>query len=86
MENAPNSTAPLPGDLSFEDALRQLESIVRELESGQVPLDESIATFERGEALRAFCQKRLDEAKSRIEKIAATRDGVPTGTAPLDAG
>lgn len=86
MENAPTSTAPLPGDLSFEDALRQLESIVRELESGQVPLDESIAKFERGEALRAFCQKRLDEAKSRIEKIAATRDGVPTGTAPLDAG
>lgn len=70
---------------NFEDALRQLEAIVRELESGSVPLDDAIAKFEQGEKLRQFCQARLDEAKVRIEKIAAVRDGVPQSTAPFDS-
>jgi exodeoxyribonuclease VII small subunit len=77
-------TAPAAAQ-NFEDALRQLETIVRELESGSVPLDDAIAKFEQGEKLRQFCQTRLDEAKARIEKIAAVRDGVPQSTTPFDS-
>lgn len=77
-------SAPI-GDLSFEDALRALEEVVRRLESGDVPLDESIAQYERGEALRRHCQARLDAAQARIEKIVAGPDGKPSGTVPFDA-
>ncbi len=76
--------API-GDLNFEDALRALEEVVRRLESGDVPLDESIAQYERGEALRRHCQARLDAAQARIEKIVAGPDGKPSGTVPFDA-
>ncbi len=72
-------------ELSFEDALRELENVVRRLESGEVPLDESIDLYERGEALRKACQARLDAAQARIEKIVAGPDGKPTGTVPFDA-
>lgn len=72
-------------DLSFEDALKQLEAIVNELERGDVPLDASIAKFEYGEALRTHCQKRLDEARARIEKITLDRDGRPAGIEPFDS-
>jgi exodeoxyribonuclease VII small subunit len=54
--------------LSFEEALRALESVVRQLESGEVPLDESISLYEKGEKLRAACQARLDAATARIER------------------
>jgi len=70
--------------MSFEDALRALEDVVRRLESGEVPLDESITLYERGEALRKHCQARLDAAQARIEKIVAGPDGKPAGTVPLD--
>jgi exodeoxyribonuclease VII small subunit len=73
-------------DMTFEDALRALEEIVTQLERGDVPLDKSIELYERGEKLRAACQKRLDSAQARIEKIVAGADGSPTGTAPLDGG
>ncbi len=69
-------------DLSFEDALRSLEDVVRRLE---VPLDESITLYERGEALRKHCQARLDAAQARIESIVAGADGKPSGTVPFDA-
>ena len=72
--------------MSFEEALKALEDTVRRLEGGDVPLDESIALYERGEALRRHCQARLDAAQERIEKIVAGPDGKPTGTAPFDAG
>ncbi|MDG6078409.1 exodeoxyribonuclease VII small subunit [Erythrobacter litoralis] len=72
-------------DMSFEDALRALETVVRRLESGDVPLDESIALYERGEELRKACQKRLDAAQARIEKIVQDADGKPTGTVPFDS-
>jgi exodeoxyribonuclease VII small subunit len=72
--------------MSFEDALRALEDIVRRLESGEVPLEESITLYERGEALRRHCQARLDAAQARIEKIVAGPDGKPTGAVPFDAG
>jgi exodeoxyribonuclease VII small subunit len=80
-----DGTAPAIGEMSFEDALRALEDVVRRLESGDVPLDESIALYERGEALRGHCQARLDAAQARIEKIVAGPDGKPSATVPFDA-
>lgn len=77
--------APNLSDMSFEDALRALEDVVRRLESGEVPLDESIALYERGEELRRHCQARLDKAQARIEKIVAGPDGKPASTQPFDA-
>ena len=71
--------------LSFEEALKALEDVVRRLESGEVPLDQSIELYERGEKLRAHCQARLDAAQARIEKIVAGADGKATGTVPFDA-
>jgi exodeoxyribonuclease VII small subunit len=71
--------------MSFEEALRALEEIVRKLESGEVPLDETITLYERGEDLRKHCQARLDAAQARIEKIVTGADGKPTGTQPFDA-
>lgn len=73
-------------ELSFEQALRELEGVVRRLESGDVPLDESIDLYERGEKLRNACQARLDAAQARIEKIVAGVDGKPMGTEPFDPG
>ena len=71
--------------LSFEAALQQLEEIVGKLESGRAPLAESIAIYERGEALKAHCEGLLRTAEARIEKITLSRDGKATGTEPLDA-
>jgi len=71
-------------DMSFEQALDELEKIVGKLESGQAPLQESIAIYERGEALKAHCETLLKTAEARIEKITLTRDGAPAGTEPLD--
>jgi exodeoxyribonuclease VII small subunit len=72
--------------LSFEDALRRLESIVARLESGDASLDESITLYTQGDALRAQCEARLKDAQGRIEKISLGSDGVPKGTQPFDAG
>ena len=71
--------------LSFEAALAQLEEIVGKLESGRAPRAESIAIYERGEALKAHCEALLKTAEARIEKITLSREGKPLGTAPLDA-
>jgi len=70
--------------LSFEDALRALEEVVRKLESGEVALDDSITLYERGEALRTHCQARLDAASARIEKIVAGTDGRAATAQPFD--
>ena len=72
--------------MSFEDALRALEDVVRKLETGEVPLEESIGLYERGEQLRRHCQARLDAAQARIEKIVQGPDGKATGAVPFDAG
>jgi exodeoxyribonuclease VII small subunit len=71
--------------MSFEKALEELELIVGKLESGRAPLAESIAIYERGEALKSHCETLLKTAEARIEKITLSRDGKPTGTEPLDA-
>jgi exodeoxyribonuclease VII small subunit len=73
-------------EMSFEQALKALEDVVRRLETGEVPLEESIDLYERGETLRKHCQARLDAAQARIEKIVAGPDGKATGTEPFDAG
>ncbi|PKB25226.1 exodeoxyribonuclease VII small subunit [Novosphingobium kunmingense] len=77
-------TAADIASLSFEDALRALEDVVRKLESGEVPLDATITLYERGEALRKHCQARLDAAQARIEKIVAGPDGQPAALQPFD--
>ena len=69
------SDAPEIAKMSFEDSLRALEQIVGRLESGDVPLDDSISLYERGEELRRHCQARLDAAQARIEKIVAVPGG-----------
>ena len=73
-------------EMSFEQALKALEDVVRRLEGGEVPLEESIGLYERGEALRRHCQARLDAAQARIDKIVAGPDGRATGAVPFDAG
>lgn len=70
--------------LPFEDALKQLEQIVARLERGDVPLEESIDIYTRGEALKARCDALLKQAEARIEKITLGADGKPTGATPLD--
>ena len=70
--------------LPFERALAELEQIVDQLEKGSVPLEESIAIYERGEALKKHCEGLLKNAEQRIEKITLGADGKPNGTEPLD--
>lgn len=82
MDATSAQAAPI-ADLTFEDALRALEDVVRRLEGGDVPLEESISLYERGEELRRHCQARLDQAQARIESIVAGPDGRAAGTAPF---
>ena len=63
------ATPPDISALTCEQALAELETIVSELESGQAPLERSIGIYERGAALKALCEKRLEEARLRVEKI-----------------
>ncbi len=72
--------------LSFEDALKELETIVDRLEKGDVELEASISIYERGEALRAHCDKLLRSAEARVEKITLDQNGAPSGIEPLDVG
>ena len=72
--------------LSFEEALKELESIVARLESGEASLDESITLYSKGDVLRAQCEARLKDAQARIEKISLGPDGRPAGIEPFDGG
>ncbi|MFC4625150.1 exodeoxyribonuclease VII small subunit [Daeguia caeni] len=71
--------------MSFEEALKQLETIVDALERGDVLLEESIRIYERGEALKQHCDALLKSAEDKVEKIRLGRDGKPVGTEPLDS-
>lgn len=70
--------------MPFEKAIDELESIVRRLEEGKVPLEESVAIYERGEALKNRCQELLRQAEARVEKITLDTNGKPAGSEPLD--
>lgn len=77
---------PAPADIakmSFEDALAELEAIVRDLESGDARLDAAIQSYERGAALKRHCEMKLRDAQMKIEKIVVGPDGAP-GTEPAD--
>ena len=71
------------GEMSFEEALSALETVVGQLEGGQVPLDQSIALYERGDALKKHCEKRLADAELKVQKIVADGSGQTT-TQPFD--
>lgn len=66
--------------LPFEQALKELETIVSKLEQGSVDLEQSIAFYERGEALKKHCEARLRDAEMKIEKIRLSADGQAEGT------
>ena len=72
-------------DLSFEDAMKELETVVGQLERGDVALDQSIALYERGAALKARCEAKLKEAEEKVTKITLGEGGQPNGTTALDA-
>jgi exodeoxyribonuclease VII small subunit len=69
--------------MSFEAAMAELEKVVRDLESGNVELEKSIALYERGAALKAHCEARLKAAEEKVQKITLV-DGQPTGTVPVE--
>ncbi len=72
-------------EMSFERALKELESIVGRLERGDVELEESINIYERGEALKEHCDRLLKLAEAKIEKLTFNSDGSPKGAEPFDA-
>ena len=72
------------GQLSFERAIEELELIVKRLEDGKVPLEESVAIYERGEALKRRCEELLHQAEARVQKITLDAGGNPAGAEPLD--
>lgn len=70
--------------LSFEDAMRELEQVVDKLERGDVPLDQSIALYERGALLKKRCEETLKAAEEKVAAITLDADGMPTGTKPVE--
>jgi exodeoxyribonuclease VII small subunit len=83
-ENTQENTRADVKKLSFERAIEELESIVTRLEGGKVPLEESVAIYERGEALKRRCEELLRQAEARVDKITTDASGQVTGTEPLD--
>ena len=73
-------------NMSFEEAMKELEATVGKLEHGDATLEESIALYEEGAVLKAHCEARLKEAQLRVEKIVVGTDGQAKGTAPADFG
>ena len=80
------SETPEIEGLSFEQALAELEQIVARLESGQAPLEDSIRLYERGAALKAHCETRLEAARLRVEKIVMGAAGGAPGVEPAEFG
>lgn len=70
-------------DMSFEQALKELEGIVAKLERGDAPLEESITIYQRGAALKAHCEGKLKDAQMKVKKIVLDASG-NAGTAPFD--
>jgi len=70
--------------MSFEKALKELESIVGRLERGDVELEESITIYERGEALKDHCDRLLKQAEAKVERLTFSDTGTPSGTEPFE--
>ncbi|MDA9329836.1 exodeoxyribonuclease VII small subunit [Amylibacter sp.] len=72
-------------DMSFEQAMNELENVVTSLEGSQIALDDSIAMYERGAALKAHCEAKLKAAEEKVAKITFSSDGQPGGLTPFDS-
>lgn len=70
--------------MNFEQAMAELEKVVRALESGNVALEESIALYERGAALKAHCEAKLKAAEEKVDQITLGANGQPTGSKPAE--
>lgn len=85
MSDTPTPSPAISTELSFEEALRQLEEIVSVLERGDISLDEAISAYEKGTSLKAHCQKRLEEARLKVEKIdVPASEGAPQSAHSFD--
>ena len=84
MTDTPADPTQGVADLSFEAALKELESIVDWLEHGDAPLEEAIGLYQRGAALKAHCQARLEAARLRVEQIVVGQGGEATRAEPAD--
>ncbi|MBD11437.1 MAG: exodeoxyribonuclease VII small subunit [Roseovarius sp.] len=72
-----------PSEMTFEQAMKELEQVVGRLERGDVALDESITLYERGAKLKKRCEEKLKEAEEKVAAITLDADGQPTGTTPV---
>ena len=72
------------GKMSFEEAMAALEDVVRQLESGNVPLEQSIALYEHGARLKAHCEAKLKDAETKVAQITQGADGQATGADPVE--
>lgn len=70
--------------LSFEEALENLEKIVAQLESGQIKLEDAVKVYEKGIELKKLCEKKLSDAQMTVEKLVINKQGQPTDLEPLD--
>jgi exodeoxyribonuclease VII small subunit len=71
-------------EMSFEDAIRELEQVVTALDRGDVALEDSIKLYERGAALKARCEAKLKEAEEKVAQITLDANGKPTGSTPVE--
>ena len=71
-------------DMTFEQAMKELETVVDKLERGDVPLDASISLYERGAKLKKRCEDELKRAEEKVAAITLSADGAPTGTKPVE--
>ena len=72
-------------EMSFEEAMAELEAVVDKLERGEVALNDSISLYERGAILKKRCEDELARAEAKVAAISLDSEGNPTGTKPLDA-
>lgn len=70
--------------MTFEEAMDELETVVRQLETGKIKLDEAVAVYERGIKLKEFCENKLKQAKSKIDKLVINVQGEITGKEDFD--
>ena len=71
-------------DMSFEEAMRELEKVVSDLERGDVALEDSIKLYQRGANLRKHCEEKLKAAEEKVAQITLGEDGTPNGLKPVE--